>query len=138
MRKRLLHLNPTLRASALVFVLCVAGGALLRGWSGALGAAAGVLLVVFSYTASSVVIAWTDLVARPMILPVGLMTYLLKFTAFGVLLYVVSESQWDGTPAMAVGIIVGTVTWVTTQAVWVYRSRIPYVDLTESQTGADS
>ncbi len=86
-----------------------------------------------SYTISSLVVAYTDLHMRPMLLPIGLATYLIKFTAFGGVLVAVNESNWDGAVPMAGGIIAGTVGWVTTQAVWVYRSRIPYVDLTESR-----
>jgi hypothetical protein len=120
-------------AAAITLVLCVGIGAAVGGTVSAAGAAAGVGFVVFSYTVSSVVLAWTDLVNPRLILPVGMMTYVLKFAAFGVLLYVAVESNWDGMTPMAVGIAAGTMVWVTTQAVWVYRSRIPYVDLTESR-----
>jgi hypothetical protein len=137
-RKRLIHLRPTLIASAVTLVLAAVAGLIGGGAVSAWGAVAGVGLVIFSYTISSVIIAYTDLHARPMLLPVGLATYLIKFTAFGGLLYVVNESKWDGAIPMAGGIIAGTVVWVTTQAVWVYRSRIPYVDLTEARGGGGS
>jgi hypothetical protein len=137
-RKRLIHLRPTLIASVITLVLAAVGGALGRGEVGALGAVAGVGLVIFSYTISSVIIAYTDLHARSMLLAVGLATYLIKFTAFGVVLVVVNESKWDGAIPMALGIIAGTVVWVTTQAIWVYRSRFPYVDLTEASGGGGS
>jgi len=132
-RKRLIHLPPTLIASAVTLVVGVLVGLIGGGVVSALGAAAGVGLVVFSYTLSSVVIAYTDLHMRSMLLPIGLATYLIKFTAFGGVLVAVNQSNWDGVVPMAGGIIAGTVVWVTTQAVWVYRSRIPYVDLTESR-----
>lgn len=138
MRKRLIHLRPTLLASAVLLVLAAAAGFLGGGLTSLTGAVAGVGLVVFSYTISSLIIAYTDLHVRPMLLPVGLATYVIKFTAFGLLLYVVNESKWDGAIPMAGGIIAGTVVWVTTQAVWVYRSRIPYVDLTEARGGGGS
>lgn len=138
MRKRLTIVPPALLASALILAVCVVVGALTGGAMVAVGVAAGVGLVVFSYGISSVIIAWTDLVMRPMLLPVALATYLIKFTAFGGLLYVVTESNWDGAIPMAMGIIAGTVGWVTTQAVWMYRSKIPYVDLTETSTGGGS
>jgi hypothetical protein len=137
-RKRLIHLRPTLLASAVLLVLAAAAGFLGGGLTSLTGAVAGVGLVVFSYTISSLIIAYTDLHVRPMLLPVGLATYVIKFTAFGLLLYVVNESKWDGAIPMAGGIIAGTVVWVTTQAVWVYRSRIPYVDLTEARGGGGS
>jgi len=138
MRKRLKHLPILLAASAAVAAIGVLIAAVTGGETQAVGVAAGAGLVVFSYGISSVIIAWTDLVLRPMLLPVGMATYLIKFTAFGGLLVVVNESNWDGTRAMAGGIIAGTVVWVATQAVWVYRSRIPYVDLTEAKGGGGS
>jgi hypothetical protein len=131
-RKRLAQLWPALGASAVALVVCVIGGLIASGGVGALGAASGVALVVASYTVSTLILAWLDLVNRAMILPVGLLTYVLKFAAFGVFLYVVQAADWAGTQAMAASIAVTVVVWVTMQAVWVYRSRIPYVDLTES------
>lgn len=138
MRKRLIHLRPTLIASVITLVLAAVVGLVGKGAVSALGAAAGVGLVIFSYTISSVIIAYTDLHMRPMLLPVGLATYVIKFSAFGGLLWVVIESKWDGAVPMAGGIIAGTVVWVTTQAIWVYRSRFPYVDLTEASGGGGS
>ena len=138
MRKRLIHLPPTLLASTVVLVLAAVAGFLGGGLTSLTGAVAGVGLVIFSYTVSSLIVAYTDLHVRQMLLPVALGTYAIKFTAFGLLLYVVNESKWDGAIPMAGGIIAGTVVWVTTQAVWVYRSRIPYVDLTEARGGGGS
>jgi hypothetical protein len=137
-RKRLAHLRPTLIASAIILVVGAVAGLVGGGAVSVVGVVAGVGLVVFSYTISSVIIAYTDLRARSMLLAVGLATYLIKFTAFGGVLYVVNESRWDGAIPMAGGIVAGTVAWVTTQAVWVYRSRIPYVDLTEASGGGGS
>jgi hypothetical protein len=131
-RKRLPHLRPSLIASAVALAVCVATGLIRTGAAGALGAAAGVALVVASYAGSSVVLAWLDMVNRQLILPVGLGMYVVKFSLFGVFLSVVQSAGWDGTIAMALSMAVAVAVWVVTQAVWVYRSRIPYVDLTES------
>ncbi len=138
MRKRLIHLRPTLLTAAVTLLVAGLVGLLTKGAVGLVGAAAGVLLVIASYTVSSLIIAYTDLHVRPMLLPVGLATYVIKFSAFGLLLFVVTESKWDGALPMAGGIIAGTVVWVATQAIWVYRSRFPYVDLTEASGGGGS
>jgi hypothetical protein len=131
-RKRLRHLPPALLAAAAAVAGCALLGGVLGGATDAAGAAAGAGLAAFSFALSSVVLAWADTVNPRLVMPVGLVTYVLKFAAFGVLLAVVADTGWAGMKAVAAGLIAGTVVWATTQAVWVFRSRIPYVDLTES------
>ncbi|MGH8240678.1 MAG: hypothetical protein ACREXP_27180, partial [Steroidobacteraceae bacterium] len=53
----------------------------------AVGFAGGIGVVITSFVASSLVIAWADVVDRKMILPVGLMTYVLKIAAIGVVVF---------------------------------------------------
>ena len=123
------HLPVGLKVSAVIFVLTVAGGAVLGGLAGALGAAAGVGIVVASFTVSSLVIAWADSVHPTLVLPVGMFTYILKFTAIGFAMAAVVASGWDGLTALGVGVAVATIGWATAQAWWVWHARIPYVDV---------
>ncbi|GAA0936763.1 hypothetical protein Vau01_007050 [Virgisporangium aurantiacum] len=123
------HLPVGLKTSAVIFVLMVAGGAVLGGLTGALGAAAGVGIVVASFTVSSLVIAWADSVHPTLVLPVGMFTYILKFTAIGFAMAAVVASGWDGLTALGVGVAVATIGWATAQAWWVWHARIPYVDV---------
>jgi hypothetical protein len=129
MRRRLRHLPSGLIASAVLLVVGAVLGGLLRGGAGAAGAAAGVLLVAASYTVSSLVIAWADAVRPALIMPVGLLTYAVKFTLIGILMWVVAGTGWAGLPAMGVGVIAGALGWTTAQAVWTWRARIPYVEI---------
>ena len=123
------HLPVGLKTSAVIFVLMIAGGAVLGGLTGALGAAAGVGIVVASFTVSSLVIAWADSVHPTLVLPVGMFTYILKFTAIGFAMAAVVASGWDGLTALGVGVAVATIGWATAQAWWVWHARIPYVDV---------
>jgi hypothetical protein len=123
------HLPVGLKTSAVIFVLMVAGGAVFGGLTGALGAAAGVGIVVASFTISSLVIAWADSVHPTLVLPVGMFTYILKFTAIGFAMAAVVASGWDGLTALGVGVAVATIGWATAQAWWVWHARIPYVDV---------
>ena len=66
------------------------------GFAGAAGAAAGVGIVVASFTVSSLVIAWADSVHPTLVLPVGMFTYIVKFTAIGFAMAAVVASGWDG------------------------------------------
>lgn len=126
---RMTHLPVGLKTSAVIFVLMVGGGAVFGGLAGALGAAAGVGIVVASFTVSSLVIAWADSVHPTMVLPVGMVTYIGKFTALGFVMAAVAGSGWDGLTALCLGVGVATIAWATAQAWWVYHARIPYVDV---------
>ncbi len=129
MTRRLRHLPSGLVASAVLLVLGVVLGVMLRGGAGAAGAAAGVLLVAASYTVSSLVIAWADSVRPALIMPIGLLAYAVKFTLIGVLMAVIAGTGWTGLPAMGVGVIAGALGWTTAQAVWTWRARIPYLEI---------
>jgi hypothetical protein len=129
LRSRLKHLPSGLLASAGLLVLGVLVGALVRGGAGAAGAAAGVALVAVSYTISSLVIAWADLRDPRLVLPVGLLTYVLKFTVIGFVLAGIAATGWRGLPVMGIAIIVSALGWTIAQAVWTWRAKIPYVEI---------
>lgn len=129
MAVRLRHLPVPLLVSAVLLAVLTAVGAGLDGAAGALGAAAGVLLVVVSYVASSLALAWADSVHPRMVLSVGLLTYSLKFAVLGAAVFAVAASDWAGQRMLAVAIIVGTVAWITAQVWWTWRARIPYVEI---------
>lgn len=132
MKKRLQHLRTALIAMGILLVVV----APLAGWrdgaDGALGALAGVGLVVLSYTLSSLVIAVTDLRARHLLMPVALGTYILKFAIIGVVMWFVAGTDWGGLPWLGVLVIAGTLVWVAAQAVWLWRAKIPYVEIEPS------
>jgi hypothetical protein len=132
LRKRLRHLPSGLLASAVLLVLGVVVGVLARGAAGAAGAAAGVALVAASYSGSSLVIAWADARDPRLILPIGLFTYVAKFTLLGFVMAAVSATDWAGLPAMGIAIMVGALGWTIAQAVWTWRARIPYVEIEQS------
>jgi hypothetical protein len=128
-KKRLRHLPASLLATAALTLLGVPVGGLVAGGAGALGVLAGIGLVAVSYLISSLVVAWVDLVARHLLLVIVLLTYVLKFTAFGVVMWSVAESGWSGLPAMGVAIIVATVVWTGAQFWWILRAKLPYVEV---------
>jgi ATP synthase protein I len=126
---RLRHLPSGLTATAVLLVLGVPLGALLRGGPGAAGAAAGVALVATSYVIGSVVIAWADSVDPKLVLPAGLMTYALKFTLIGVVMAAIAASHWAGLRPMGVAVLATALAWVVAQSWWTWHARIAYVDL---------
>ena len=126
---RVRHLRVGLLACAALFVLGVLPAALVAGAAGVAGVAAGVGLVAASYTVSSLVIAWVDAVDRRLVLPVGLLTYALKFTMIGVLMSVISSAGWSGLIPMGVAILAAALVWIAAQSWWTWHARIAYVDL---------
>ena len=129
MRQRLRHLPSGLIATAVLLVVGVPVGALLRGGPGAAGAAAGVGLVAVSYVIGSVVIAWADSLDPRLVLPAGLMTYVLKFTLIGVIMAAISASGWSGLVPMGVAVLVSALGWIVAQSWWTWHARVAYVEL---------
>jgi len=129
MRTRLRHLPSGLIATAVLLVVGVPVGALLRGGAGAAGAAAGVGLVAVSYVIGSVVIAWADSLDPRLVLPAGLMTYVLKFTLIGVIMAAISASGWSGLVPMGVAVLVSALGWIVAQSWWTWHARVAYVEL---------
>jgi hypothetical protein len=128
MGTRLRHLPSGLTATAVLLVLGVPAGVLLRGAPGAAGVAAGVALVAASYVLGSVVIAWADSVDPKLVLPVGLMTYALKFTLIGVVMAAIAASHWAGLQPMGVAVLASALGWIVAQSWWTWHARIAYVD----------
>ena len=113
----------------MLLVLAVIGGAVFGGVPrrrrcGGRGAARGGFVV-----GSSFVIAWADSIHPRMVLPVGLLTYVVKFAALGVGMYALASTGWDGLPALGVAVIVATLAWATAHAWWLWHAKIPYVDV---------
>jgi hypothetical protein len=121
MRMRMRHVPVALAVSGVVLVLAAAVGWLAQGGPAALGAAAGVALVVVSYLVSSVVVAWADSVSPQLVLPFGLMTYIVKFLLLGLVMLAVVGTGWDGTAAMGLAIIPGVVGWTGANVWWALR-----------------
>jgi hypothetical protein len=112
------HLRLTLGVSGIVLVLATVVGAIVGGGVGALGAAAGVLLVVASYTVTTLAIAWADRITPHMVFAVGVGVYITKFTLLAFVLIAVNNAQWSGRTALAIGIVVGVIAWTTAQIWW--------------------
>lgn len=126
---RLAHLPVLLGVSGGLLLVAVVAGWFARGGAGAAGAAAGVGVVTASYLISTLAIAWADSVDSNLVLPVGLLAYVTKFTLIGVVMASVAASGWAGLEPMGVGVVVGVVAWTATQIWWVVRNP-PRLDYT--------
>lgn len=126
MTERLRHMPTPLVACAAILVVTVAVAWHAIGPVGAAGAALGVALVVASYTASNLAIAWADKINPRLVLPVGLGMYVTKFSLFGVMMLEIGHLDWPGRIPMAVGIVLAVVGWNGTQIWWTVRHAHPY------------
>jgi hypothetical protein len=118
---RLAHLPAVSTVTGAVLVISGMAGWSAAGGAGAGGAAAGVGLVTASYLLSTLVIAWADSVDPRLVLPVGLMTYLVKFTLIGIVMVAVVASGWAGLVPLGVGVVAGVLAWNATHIWWVVR-----------------
>lgn len=118
---RIRHLRLTAAVTAGVLVLATALGGLIGGGLAAFAVAAGVALVAASYIATTVAVAWADSIAPKMVFSVGMGLYLIKFSLFGVMLDALNGAEWAGRVPMAIGIGVGVVAWIASQAWWTVR-----------------
>jgi hypothetical protein len=122
-RWRVEHL-PFLSAVMVAVLLCAASiGFLAGGAPVALGAAAGVAITAVSYTMSTLVIAWADTVRPALVMPLGLATYVVKYTLLGVILAFSVASDWAGKSALGWGVVGGVVVWTVVQVWWVHGRR---------------
>ncbi|WP_433827075.1 hypothetical protein ACQP2E_34035 [Actinoplanes sp. CA-015351] len=120
-RWRVEHL-PFLSAVCMALLLFAASAGFLTGGAqSAVGAAAGVLIVTISYTMSTLVIAWADTVRPALLMPLGLLTYTVKYTILGVILAYGVSADWSGKTALGLGIVAGVMVWTGVQAWWMYR-----------------
>ncbi|MCM4076826.1 hypothetical protein [Paractinoplanes hotanensis] len=129
---RLGHLRTTLAVTGMVLALTVVAGAAMAGSAGALGAAAGVLVVVSSYLLSDLAVAWADSVSPKLVFSVGLGTYLFKFSLFGMALLAAPGDGWAGQRPLAVAMVAAVVCWVGAQVWWTARHGTPTSDATRS------
>ena len=120
-RWRVEHL-PFLTAASVALLLFAASiGFFSGGRTAAIGAAAGVALTTVSFTMSTLVIAWADTVRPALLMPLGLLAYVVKYTLLGVILAFVISSGWPGRAAMGWGVVAGVLGWTSVQIWWVAR-----------------
>ena len=121
-RWRIEHL-PMVTAAGIALVLCAASvGFVAAGPTAALGAAAGVFIVTVSFTMSTLAVAWADVIRPALVLPVGLLMYVIKYALIAAIMVGVAASGWPGGVPMAWGIAGGAVLLTAVQAWWLART----------------
>lgn len=111
---------PLICTSVVLLAATVVAG-FIRGVPQAAGMFAGIGVVAASYAVTMLVLAWADSVKSSWVLPLGVLTYVVKFTVIGAVLASVAAAGWEGLPAMGLGVIIGLLTWIPAQIVALNR-----------------
>ncbi|MBB4737176.1 hypothetical protein BJY16_000635 [Actinoplanes octamycinicus] len=115
------HLGFLTAVSFLLLTCAASIGFLVSGPTAALAAAGGVLIVTVSHTLTTLVVAWADTVRPALVMPLGMLTYVVKYSLLGVILAVGVSSDWSGKKALGLGVVAGVIVWTAVQAWWVTR-----------------
>lgn len=117
------------RALLAVAVLLIPISWAVGGWRAAAGGAAGLLVVAGFFTISVVLVEAANRVHPSMTLPVALTEYSIKVIVLGAIAFAIPHSWGNARPGFAFGLIVGTLAWLGSQALGVWRAPLRYVDL---------
>jgi ATP synthase protein I len=117
------------RALLAVAVLLVPISWVVGGWRAAAGGAAGLLVVAGFFAISVVLVEAANRVHPSMTLPVALTEYSVKVIVLGAVAFAIPDSWGHARPGFAIGLIIGTLAWLGSQALGVWRAPLRYVDM---------
>jgi ATP synthase protein I len=117
------------RSLLVVAVLLVPISWLVAGWRAAAGGAVGLIVVAGFFAISVVLVEAANRVHPSMTLPVALTEYSIKVIVLGAVAFAIPDSWGSARPAFAIGLIVGTLAWLGSQALGVWRAPLRYVDM---------
>ncbi|AEV88333.1 hypothetical protein ACWT_7323 [Actinoplanes sp. SE50] len=114
-----------LTAVSVALLLCAASAGFLSGGPAyALAAAGGVLIVTVSHTLTTLIVAWADTVRPALVMPLGMLTYVVKYSLFGIILAFGVSSDWPAKTALGLGVVAGVMVWTGVQAWQVTRATL--------------
>lgn len=135
-------MNPSLRYLPTCFAVCAVValvgapvGWYFRGAAGALGVLSGVTVMALAYLVSALVLVWVDSIDRRLLLPIAMMTYILKIVMLGAVAFAANRAGWPGLFPMAVSAGVVIILWPLAQLWWTLRSGRATSEYAASQTG---
>ncbi|MGH3714576.1 MAG: hypothetical protein ACRDT4_14115 [Micromonosporaceae bacterium] len=120
-RSGLRHLPTCLAVSGVIAAVAVPLFWWVRGPAGAAGAAAGVAVMALAYLTSAAVVVWVDSIDRRLLMPITMLTYILKIVMLGAVAFTARKAGWSGLFPMAVSAGVVIVAWPLAQLWWVLR-----------------
>jgi ATP synthase protein I len=109
--------------------LALSGG--LAGPRGLISSAVGLLLVGVFFLTSMVLVERANTVGPALTLPVALTVYGVKIVLLGVIVFGTDAVSHLSVPAFCWSVVGATLAWLLSHAVGVWRTRMPYVVISE-------
>jgi ATP synthase protein I len=108
----------------------------LAGSKGLLGAAFGLLLAVAFFSATLLAVGAAGRVQPELMLPAAVITFAVKMTVIGLLLFLLRDTTAFDREAFALALVAGTVIYLAAEIRFAMRARIPYVVTDEKKAGS--
>jgi ATP synthase protein I len=106
------------------------------GSKGLLGAAFGLVLAVAFFSATLLAVGAAGRVQPELMLPAAVLTFAVKMTLIGLLLFLLRDTTAFDKEAFALALVAGTVVYLAAEIRFAVRARIPYVVTDEKKAGS--
>jgi ATP synthase protein I len=106
------------------------------GAKGLLGAAFGILLAVAFFSATLLAVGAAGRVQPELMLPAAMITFAVKMTVIGLLLFLLRDTTAFDKEAFALAVVAGTVVYLAAEIRFAMKAKIPYVVTDEKQAGS--
>jgi ATP synthase protein I len=107
----------------------------LAGSKGVLGAAFGLALAIGFFSATLLAVGAAGRVQPELMLPAAVLTFAIKMTVIGLLLFLLRDTEAFDREAFALALVAGTVIYLAAEIRFAMRARIPYVVTDEKKAG---
>jgi ATP synthase protein I len=107
----------------------------LAGSKGVLGAAFGLALAIGFFSATLLAVGAAGRVQPELMLPAAVLTFAVKMTVIGLLLFLLRDTEAFDREAFALALVAGTVIYLAAEIRFAMRARIPYVVTDEKKAG---
>jgi ATP synthase protein I len=106
------------------------------GAKGLLGAAFGILLAVAFFSATLLAVGAAGRVQPELMLPAAVITFAVKMTVIGLLLFLLRDTTAFDKQAFALAVVAGTVVYLAAEIRFAMKAKIPYVVTDEKEAGS--
>jgi ATP synthase protein I len=107
----------------------------VNGSKGLLGAAFGLALAIGFFSATLLAVGAAGRVQPELMLPAAVLTFAVKMTVIGLLLFLLRDTGAFDREAFALALVAGTVIYLAAEIRFAVRARIPYVVTDEKKAG---
>jgi ATP synthase protein I len=107
----------------------------VNGSKGVLGAAFGLALAIGFFSATLLAVGAAGRVQPELMLPAAVLTFAVKMTVIGLLLFLLRDTGAFDREAFALALVAGTVIYLAAEIRFAVRARIPYVVTDEKKAG---